>query len=209
MGEGRIPTRAGHRLHRMAGAGAWAAESAHSRHARRPQTLLGAGTPMLHRPLVRLTIIGAVLLLPGGAWGQATPPAATLRSPDGRIEVRVTSAPLEYSIQFKGQPVVLQSPLGLSFRGLPDISDWQVARSDSHRVDRTLRPAHGKTSAIRDRFQELDLILAGRSDRARQLELQVRAYDDGVAFRYVVPRQPALDTFVITRELTAFRFAGD
>ena len=163
---------------------------------------------MLSRSIASLAIGGALLAAPGGARGQATPPAATLRSPDGRIEVRVTSAPLAYSIQFKGQPVVLQSPLGLSFRGLPDVADWQVARASHHRVDQTLRPVYGKSSTIRNRYQELDLVLAGRGDPARRLEVQVRAFSDGVALRYVVPRQPALATFVIQKELTAFHFAG-
>ncbi len=156
-----------------------------------------------------LALTGALLVPPGSARGQTAPFTATLRSPDGRIEVRVTSAPLAYSIQFQGRPVVLESALGLSFRGLPDVSDWQVVRASRHREDRRLRPVYGKTSSIRDRYQELDLVLAGRSDPARRLEVQVRAFNDAVALRYVVPRQAALDTFVVERELTAFRFAGD
>jgi alpha-glucosidase len=132
-----------------------------------------------------------------------------LHSPDGGIEVRITSTPLEYSIQFQGRPVVLPSPLGLSFRGVADVSDWQVARVTRHREDRTLRLVYGKTSTIRERYQELALFLSGRSDPARRLEVQVRAFNDGVALRYRVPRQPALDTFVVEKELTAFRFAGD
>ena len=90
---------------------------------------------MRHRPFTWLIVGAAFLLPPGGARGQAPPPAATLRSPDGRIEVRLSSAPLEYSIQFHGQPVVLPSPLGLSFRGLPDLADWQVARATRRHED--------------------------------------------------------------------------
>jgi alpha-glucosidase len=37
----------------------------------------------------------------------------------------------------------------------------------------------------------------------------VRAYDNGVAFRYDLPQVSGLGNFVLTRELTEFRFAGD
>lgn len=55
--------------------------------------------------------------------------ASQLRSPNGRIDVRITTAPLEYSVQFKGRPVIMNSSLGLSFRGPAEVSDWQVVRA--------------------------------------------------------------------------------
>ena len=41
------------------------------------------------------------------------------------------------------------------------------------------------------------------------LSIEVRAFDDGVAFRYVVPEQPALNTVRITGERTQFRYSND
>jgi alpha-glucosidase len=43
----------------------------------------------------------------------------------------------------------------------------------------------------------------------RTLELIFRAYDDGVAFRYHLPKQPKLAKFNITEELTTFEFTAD
>ncbi len=43
----------------------------------------------------------------------------------------------------------------------------------------------------------------------RKLSIEIRAYDDGVAFRYIVPVQPSLSKVRIERELTEFSFAKD
>jgi alpha-glucosidase len=40
----------------------------------------------------------------------------------------------------------------------------------------------------------------------RRLNVEVRAYDDGVAFRYIVPRSTALEELVIHDEATEFAF---
>ncbi len=43
----------------------------------------------------------------------------------------------------------------------------------------------------------------------RRLVVEARAYDDGVAFRYVVPEQPSLKELRILNEATQFRFSKD
>ena len=43
----------------------------------------------------------------------------------------------------------------------------------------------------------------------RKLSIEIRAYDDGVAFRYMVPAQESLKDIRIERELTEFTFAKD
>jgi alpha-glucosidase len=164
---------------------------------------------MLCHKTTRVIIACAVLLMLLSTQGQARTGASLLRSPSGQIEVRVATAPLEYSVQFKGRPVILNSPLGLAFRGAADVSDWKVLRASQNRVNRTWQPTYGKSGAIRDYYQELDLQLGSQSEPSRRLELQIRAFEDGVAFRYVVPKQPNLESFVLSKELTGFHFEGD
>ena len=41
------------------------------------------------------------------------------------------------------------------------------------------------------------------------MNLIVRAYPDGVAFRYVLPAQPGLTHFIVSKELTSFHFASN
>jgi alpha-glucosidase len=43
----------------------------------------------------------------------------------------------------------------------------------------------------------------------RRITLEVRAYDDGVAFRYVIPKSTPLNEILIVNEDTEFRFAAE
>jgi alpha-glucosidase len=65
----------------------------------------------------------------------------------------------------------------------------------------------GKTSSVRDNYNG---VLADFADAGgRKLTIEVRAFDDGVAFRYVVPDQPALKQVRIANELTEFAYVKD
>jgi alpha-glucosidase len=67
----------------------------------------------------------------------------------------------------------------------------------------------GKTSRARDHHQELVVSLVETNAPRRKLELVLRAFDDGLAFRYRLPAQPGLAEFVLTDELTELTFPGD
>jgi alpha-glucosidase len=67
----------------------------------------------------------------------------------------------------------------------------------------------GKTRQARDRYRELHVSMKESVAPHRRLELVFRAYDDGVAFRYILPDQEAISSFDIVRENTEFHFAGD
>ncbi len=60
------------------------------------------------------------------------------------------------------------------------------ARAGSH--DETYSIPVGKTSTVRDHYNSMVVDFKDASDR--RLSIEVRAYDDGVAFRYVLPAQP-------------------
>ena len=53
------------------------------------------------------------------------------------------------------------------------------------------------------------LIADFRATPGHKLSIEVRAFDDGVAFRYVVPEQPCFTKVHITGERTQFRYSKD
>ena len=65
----------------------------------------------------------------------------------------------------------------------------------------------GKTKDVRDHYNSL--IADFESESGTRLSLEVRAFDDGVAFRYVVPQQPSINNVQITGERTQFRYSKD
>jgi len=115
-----------------------------------------------------------------------------LRSPDGSIvwtlEGGTRDRPARYRIDRRGEAVIAPSPLGLEFtdgRRTGDMNERIVSRRSE---DREIRPVAGKTSLARDRFNEMVVSLGGTGT---PYELVVRAYDDGVAFRYRLAPGPA------------------
>ena len=59
----------------------------------------------------------------------------------------------------------------------------------------------GKVGEVRDTWREATVHFAETGGERRRLDLIVRAYDDGIAFRYVVPAQPNLRSLRLAGEV--------
>ncbi|MGZ8648002.1 MAG: glycoside hydrolase family 97 protein [Solirubrobacteraceae bacterium] len=137
----------------------------------------------------------------------------SVSSPDRRIavafEVDRQGTPV-YRVSRNGAPVLADSPLGFQFANAPALDDdLEVRRVQRRRQDSVWRPVWGEYKTIRNHYNELTIDLRERVAPRRSLRLVFRVFDDGVGFRYVLPRQRAIDSFAITEEDTAFNFAGD
>jgi alpha-glucosidase len=139
------------------------------------------------------------------------PAALTVRSPDGSIAARVNAhGALAYSVEIDGRRVLNESRLGLRFsQPAGEIlgADVELIRASRRSEDHTWENRLGKQRHVRDHYNELRLKL--REKNGRTFLVIFRAYDDGVAFRYVLPAESGLTSFTIDRELTEFAFAGD
>src|SRR5436190_6653799 len=152
-----------------------------------------------------------LLLLLGGI---INPAFAQVRvaSPDGRnaVTVEIHDGRLFYSVQRDGRPLLLPSMLGVEFRGSPPLRDsLRIVDSSRTSYDSTWTQPWGEVSRIRDHHNELKLNVEERTAPNRKFTLAVRAFNDGVAFRYEFPAQPALQDFEITDELTEFVMADN
>ena len=136
---------------------------------------------------------------------------SVMRSPDGKIEIAVSAAgPLSYALNVDGQPVLSGSKLGLQFFDGTHLGhDVELLRTDRRSADSTWENRWGKRRLVRDRHNELRLVLREKSEPPRTFEIVFRAFDDGVGFRYVLPDQAGMQNFVLSRELTEFAFAGN
>src|SRR5262245_31431953 len=125
--------------------------------------------------------VAALLLFSGlTAQGQAAESSYTLRSPDGRIELRVeTPERLRYSVRFGDQLLVERATLSLDVdRSVLGVAP-KVRAAKTARVDRVLDvPVPRRAAKIAERYAELRLDMQGR------YAVVFRAYDDGVAYRF-------------------------
>jgi alpha-glucosidase len=129
--------------------------------------------------------------------------AVTVTSPSGNLSVAISSngGRLSYSVTFDKRPLIESSPVGII---VDDVDFGQAAvlgRSDRYRRNETY-PWYGVHSTVRDRANGAKI--AVRHEKTDSpYTLDVRAYDDGAAFRLIVPG-PA-DKRRVPDEATAFR----
>ncbi len=125
---------------------------------------------------------------------QAAPATWSVASPNAQVKVTVelagTTGRLQYRVESGPEServtVVSNSPLGLMLRGQDFVNGlrFESARPPTL-VEEMYTQPHGKRLACHNRAQQLSLAL--RNSPGRVLELDLRAYDNGVAFRYRLP----------------------
>ena len=117
---------------------------------------------------------------------------------------------LSIRVEIDGKTVVANSPLGLEFEGGAKLGPAAaITKAATARQDGKWENRFGNNRIVRDNRRELRLTLEERGTPRRVFGLIVRAYDDGIAFRYDLPESSGLGKFVLTNELTEFRFADD
>ncbi len=158
-------------------------------------------------PLVALLV--ALLVAPALA---AQPSLVLVTSPDGRTAVSVTDAGgrAQWSATRDGRPIVLPSQLGFTFRNGPPLGDgMRIAASEASAFDDYFDLPWGEVRRVRDVHKQLRVLLAEREGLRRSFWLVIRAFDDGIAFRYELPSQPNLGEFEMMEERTEFALAED
>jgi len=154
----------------------------------------------------------ALLVLAAGIEA-GEPPSVV--SPDGNIELRFGDqadasglGAAKFQIRFQGQPLLTCDPR-LRIPG-NDLLEHATQNSSSPRKsDSTYKVLFGKSNPVRDHYSELTLDLATGAQPIRKLQLVFRAYDDGIAFRYVIPKQDSAESIEIADEPDQFTLAGE
>ncbi|HYH01397.1 MAG TPA: glycoside hydrolase family 97 protein [Terriglobales bacterium] len=176
---------------------------------------LGSIYEMLGVAMHRNTFAVILLLLACALLTQAQTAPVTLNSPNGEVEFRLDSGPaptaagsgLRYSVFYRGKPVIKESSLGLDLQGVPPLALEQIEAKNGTVNESYTVPA-GKSNPVRNHYNWMQVDFMA-NPRERRVAVEVRAYDDGIAFRYVVPKQMWLTNARIKRELTQFTFAKD
>jgi alpha-glucosidase len=163
---------------------------------------------MLHRRLRSVAgslALGLALVAPAAAQEQLR-----VASPDGRNEVMVGvhEGGLYYSVKRNGQNVLTPSRLGFAFRGADSVhGGLRIAGSSRNAVDQTWTQPWGEVARVRDHHNELRVQVAEERAPNRRFDVIFRAFDDGVAFRYVLGE--SFGDFVMEEELTEFALADN
>jgi len=154
-----------------------------------------------------LKISAGILFMAAIAW-----PQARVASPDGQIvfELLSNAEHLQYRVTFHGKPLINPSALGFDLQNQPSLGDnLKLTVTVPSAGDETYTMPHGKSNPVRNHYNALEADFEETTRTARRLSIEARAYDDGVAFRYLIPQQTALREIRIVREKTQFDLAKD
>ncbi|MBN4080798.1 glycoside hydrolase family 97 protein [Caldithrix abyssi] len=133
-----------------------------------------------------------------------------ITSPDGKnvVYFDVKNGQPFYRVYRKGQPVIVDSELGLDFKNTKPLK-LKLAGSEITAFDETWTQPWGEVKEIRNHYNELSVRLTEDTDAPRKMNVIFRVYDDGIGFRYEFPEQPHLKSVQITNEKTEFNLAGN
>jgi alpha-glucosidase len=147
----------------------------------------------------------------------------TLTSPDGEIEINFTiqneqesdttdnRGQLVYTVTFQDKNLITPSELSLHLEGEEPMGEnvyiSGINKTENHNDEYQL--ITGRTSSVNDRYNLLTLDLEEEGEPKRKFTVRVRAYNDGIAFRYEIPEQQSLSNVRLVDERTAFRLSND
>jgi alpha-glucosidase len=118
------------------------------------------------------------------------------------FSLSVSEGGLTYSVNRGASKVILASRLGLA----PSMTgEFHIASETRRRQSEDWRPTYGERSVIHDRYNEMDVTLAGA--QGGPLLLQVRAYDEGIALRYGVTEATTVEKEITEFHMPAASFA--
>ncbi len=117
---------------------------------------------------------------------------------------------LVYSLTFRGKPVLEDSGLALELGDQPPLgSDVRVTGSEPGNGVDDYRLSNSKVSKVHDAFNSLAVHVQENAGLHRVMTVEARAYNGGVALRYVLPAQDSIKELALKQEDTEFRLTTD
>ncbi|MBP3662065.1 MAG: glycoside hydrolase family 97 catalytic domain-containing protein [Bacteroidales bacterium] len=170
----------------------------------------------------RIIVLFALMSFAGAASAQTF----RLASPDSRQEALLSVSEdngrtsISYQTTFDGRPVIHPSVLDLTI----DNHIWERALAknaepvdswfdnlvyDSHETfsrDTVWHNRYGERSTVRDAYNGLTVHFVKKDASKYRLDIELRAYDEGIALRYILPMHPDAIYHRILAENTEFSF---
>ncbi|MBP5770324.1 MAG: glycoside hydrolase family 97 catalytic domain-containing protein [Bacteroidaceae bacterium] len=131
----------------------------------------------------------------------------SVSSPDGHLEVlvRMVDGRLSYIVSRDDRVLVEESPLGLKLSSIDLTSGLELLEVEKGSVDDAYWLPVGKRSQYRDCCNTLSV---ETQKDTWKLNVLFRLYDDGFAFRYVIPREGGHTSAAFTAEASRLRVAN-
>lgn len=134
-----------------------------------------------------------------------------LKSPDGKLgfDLKVNeSGQIFYTLNFEDKEVLLSSRLGLSLKSDSLFTNGlRITDVVKNKKNEEWKPVWGPNKTILENYNELVISLNNHANK--KMNLYVRLFNDGLGFRYEIPKQNGIDSINIINELSEFNIADN
>lgn len=146
-------------------------------------------------------ILGFIVCFGINSWAQE------IQSPSKKISVSfsLTSAGKPtYKVSYLNQKMVEESELGIALKDNTALDHgFSLIDQVTTQVNESWQPVLGEQATIQNVYNQTTYYLL-QKETNRKLNIIFRVYDEGVAFRYDIPKQSNLNYFVVSDEKTHF-----
>jgi alpha-glucosidase len=165
-----------------------------------------AATAMMVREMKAVAAAAAInFLFAAPALAETSARLVSVLSPDGTARIAVAADGASIAVWRKGEQIVAPSPVGLDLLGAA-LGPLKLVGVKRVKGDHMIPLTATKARQARDHFNGAAITFAETTGARRRLTIEARAYDDGVAFRYLMPKGGRVE---LKGERTAILFPGD
>lgn len=134
-----------------------------------------------------------------------------LTSPDGhlRFSFKLVNKTMQYSVAFKGKTIIYYSSLGLQFENDNFDNNLRMNKPVYRDTSEDYELMVGKTKQVHTHYKEVKIPLEETVTPYKKINLLVRIFNDGLAFRYEFPEQKNFISFTLLNENTTFKLTGN
>ena len=132
--------------------------------------------------------------------------ALIIASPDKSVEFKLSEDGAHYSVYRKGEEIVASSPLGLVLSQAAPYAPMSTLKVHKDKHRQVIKLVATKADSATDAYNAITVTYRETTGLHREVSVEARAYNEGVAFRYVLPAGAA---YAVKAEATGFLFPND
>jgi len=155
---------------------------------------------------IKVILVGIVFVLVNISCSKKN---MELVSPDGnyvfRLGTNADTKKTTYEVEFDGKTIIEPSALGFNLKEYGEIGkELQIVNVQYNNVDTVWKPVYGEKSEYPEKYSQAIIQFKHKASGVPNFNLNVRAYNEGVAFMYEFENDRKIE---ISSELTEFALA--
>lgn len=134
-----------------------------------------------------------------------------LSSPDGQLHLQLSlnqNGEIYYQLDGFQNQLINPSKLGLVLKDDDSFShSFKLIKTETSKKDEVWQAVWGENINIQNKYEQLSVSL--KNAKGKKMNLFFKLFNDGLAFRYEIPKQEGINEIHLMNEITEFNFAKE